>query len=80
MRDKWTPRFGTITSYTRVIEVLWCSELSRQGYLLSLDTPCLPIVVTVSPWMTNHDSGRATRLHDCRNDQVGLDEVERILI
>ena len=30
--------------------------------------------------MANHESARTTRLYDRRDDQVSLDEVERILI
>ena len=30
--------------------------------------------------MANHESARTTGLYDRRNDQVSLDEVERILI
>jgi hypothetical protein len=30
--------------------------------------------------MANHASTRTTQLYDCRRDEVGLDEVERIVI
>ena len=30
--------------------------------------------------MANHESARATGLYDRRNDEVSLDEIERILI
>ena len=34
----------------------------------------------VAQQMANHESARTTGLYDRRNDQVSLDEVERILI
>ena len=34
----------------------------------------------VAQQMANHESSRTTGLYDRRNDQVSLDEVERILI
>jgi integrase len=34
----------------------------------------------VAQQMTNHESARTTGLYDRRNDQISLDEVERILI
>jgi integrase len=34
----------------------------------------------IAQQMTNHESARTTGLYDRRDDQVSLDEVERILI
>ena len=34
----------------------------------------------IAQQMANHESARTTGLYDRRNDQVSLDEVERILI
>ncbi len=34
----------------------------------------------VAQQMANHESARTTGLYDRRNDQISLDEVERILI
>jgi integrase len=34
----------------------------------------------IAPRMANHESARTTVLYDRRDDQVSLDEVERILI
>ena len=34
----------------------------------------------IAQQMANHESGRTTDLYDRRNDQVSLDEVERIVI
>jgi hypothetical protein len=34
----------------------------------------------IAKQMANHESARTTGLYDRRNDQVSLDEVERILI
>jgi hypothetical protein len=34
----------------------------------------------VAPQMVNHDNARTTGLCDRRDDQLSLDEVERILI
>ena len=34
----------------------------------------------IAQQMANHESSRTTGLYDRRNDQVSLDEVERILI
>lgn len=34
----------------------------------------------IAQQMANHESARTTRLYDRRNDEVSLDEVERILI
>jgi len=34
----------------------------------------------IAQQMANHESARTTGLYDIRNDQVSLDEVERILI
>lgn len=34
----------------------------------------------IAQQMANHESARPTGLYDRRNDQVSLDEVERILI
>ena len=34
----------------------------------------------VAQQMANHESARTTGLYDRRNDQVSLDEVERIMI
>lgn len=36
--------------------------------------------LVVTQQMANHESARTTGLYDRRNDQVSLDEVERILI
>ena len=34
--------------------------------------------LNVAQHIANHESGRAIGLHDRRNDQVGLDKIERI--
>ena len=34
----------------------------------------------IAQQMANHESARTTGLYDRRNDQISLDEVERILI
>ena len=34
----------------------------------------------IAPQMANHESAHTTGLYDRRNDQLSLDEVERILI
>jgi hypothetical protein len=34
----------------------------------------------IAQQMANHESARTTGLYDRRNDEVGLDDVERILI
>jgi integrase len=34
----------------------------------------------IAQQMVNHESARTTGLYDRRNDQVSLDEVERVLI
>jgi hypothetical protein len=34
----------------------------------------------IAQQMANHESARTTSFYDLRNDQVSLDEVERILI
>jgi hypothetical protein len=33
-----------------------------------------------APQMAAHESARTTKLYDCRNDQVTLDQVERIVL
>jgi hypothetical protein len=37
-------------------------------------------LLEVAQQMANHESARTTGLYDRRNDQVSLDEVQRILI
>jgi integrase len=34
----------------------------------------------MAQWMANHESARTTGLYDRRDDEVSLDEVERIVI
>lgn len=56
----------------------WCRtippESSRSSYLRNGGK------LEVAQQMANHESARTTGLYDRRNDQLSLDEVERILI
>jgi len=50
-------------------------EVQKVHVALALRTSLMPLMQ-----MANHESARTTGLYDRRNDQVSLDEVERILI
>jgi hypothetical protein len=47
------------------------------GFLLS----CLPGgKLEVAQQIADHESPRTTKLYDCRQDEISLDEIERITI
>ena len=46
----------------------------------SCTDPRLPGALQVAQQMANHESARTTGLYDRRDDEVSLDEVEKIVI
>jgi integrase/recombinase XerD len=56
------------------------NDVSEFSAFTGLRNPVELRTVTRAQQMANHESVRTTGLYDRRNDQVSLDEVERILI